>query len=349
MRFPPKPDRTANYKPALAWFCVFALAWVVCLLFAGGFTTSIEAGMAFLDWPLSNGSINPDGWLTEPHKMAEHSHRLLGATVGTLTLVIAIWTWLREERAWLRRLAWTAVALVIFQGTLGGLRVLFDRLNTGADHNLVAQTFRVMHGVTAQVFVCVLVSIAVAGTRSWIHGMAGLQREPSPRIRKAGFIAVAVIGVQLLLGALMRHNNAALAIPSFPFTPDGGLIPEAWDFRVAIHFAHRAWALVVAGTLAWYAGRLWAIRRWGRVLGIGAIALMALLAVQIFLGALTVWTLRNPHAATLHMLLGATTLATTWALTFISLRHRFDDTRSPVAVGHASPAAGRATVPAARR
>ena len=51
------PRRSLAYRPLFAWFCVFALGWTVILLFAGGFTTSIQAGMAFLDWPLSNGSI----------------------------------------------------------------------------------------------------------------------------------------------------------------------------------------------------------------------------------------------------------------------------------------------------
>ena len=53
------PDRR------LFGLCLLTLAWSVLVLQAGGFTTSIQAGMAFLDWPLSNGSVNPPGWLTE--------------------------------------------------------------------------------------------------------------------------------------------------------------------------------------------------------------------------------------------------------------------------------------------
>lgn len=334
--------RTADYKRALAWFCFFALLWTTCLLFAGGFTTSIQAGMAFLDWPLSNGSLNPDGWLTQPDMRAEHSHRLLGAIVGLLTFTLGAWIHLREERRWLRRLALLACGLVVLQGLLGGARVLFDRLNTGGESNFAAQAFAVAHACTAQIFLCVLVSIAVASSRRWIERHGGLQRAPSRALRGAGLAACGVVIVQLLLGALMRHNQAWAAIPTFPFTPEGGLVPAHWDFRVAIHFAHRAGAIVVAVALLAFAGRLWAARHFGRILGAGAVLLMFLLSLQIYLGALIVWTLRNPHAATLHMLAGAFTLAACWGLTFLAHRFRFADATAPAPAELAAPARGAA-------
>ena len=100
-----KKQRSYGYKPFLFLFCLFALGWITILLYAGGMTTSIKAGMAFLDWPLSNGSVNPDGWLTESDKMAEHSHRLLGMKIGLLSIVLFLWTYLRESRDWVRTLA----------------------------------------------------------------------------------------------------------------------------------------------------------------------------------------------------------------------------------------------------
>lgn len=335
------PKRTYAYRPALAWFCLFALVWTTFLLYAGGFTTSIEAGMAFLDWPLSNGSINPDGWLTEADKMAEHSHRLLATIVGLLTIAIAVWIFLTDARSWLRKLAWSALGLVVLQGVLGGMRVMFDRMNTGAASNIVAQTFRVLHACTAQVFLCVLVAIAVATTRRWIERHAGLQRPPSTALRRAGLIACGAIFIQLVIGALMRHNHAGLAIPTFPYaTSDGSLLPAVWSFKVGIHFAHRAWALVVAVAILWFAGRLWGARHLGRALGVGAVLLVGLLSIQIYLGALVIWTTRNPYAATIHMLTGAFTLATTWALTFAVHRFRFASETEPLA---------RATEPTAHR
>lgn len=341
----PFPRRSLAYRPLFAWFCVFALAWTIILLFAGGFTTSIQAGMAFLDWPLSNGSINPEGWLTEPDKRAEHSHRLLAASLGVLTIGLALWHAAYEARSWVRQLAyWLALAVPV-QGVLGGLRVLLDWLNTGASHNLVATSFAVAHGVVAQLILCALVAIAIAHSRPWIERRGGLQREPDPALGRLGWIACATIVVQLLLGALMRHNQAALAIPTFPLTPDGGLVPSTWNFHIGIHFAHRAWAVVATVAIVVFAVRLWRCRHLGRVLGAGAVALVGLLSLQIWLGALVVWTVRNPHAATVHMLTGAFLLATCWGVTFLAHRFRFVDAGAHSGAA-AMPAAPRATSPA---
>src|SRR3954467_13800760 len=105
-------SRTATYKPALAWFATLGSAWVFVLVTLGAFTTTIGAGMAFPDWPLSNGSLNPQGWLTNLAMFSEHSHRLSAGVMSAITIVLAVWLWRSEERAWLRKLALFAVALV---------------------------------------------------------------------------------------------------------------------------------------------------------------------------------------------------------------------------------------------
>src|SRR5438477_360755 len=52
----------------------------------------------------------------------EHTHRLIASTVGFLTIILAVWIW-RSENQSLRNLGLTAVAGVVLQGILGGLRV----------------------------------------------------------------------------------------------------------------------------------------------------------------------------------------------------------------------------------
>src|SRR5476649_2642035 len=102
----PTSTRTRGHKPGLAAFSAIAATWVFVLVTLGAFTTTIGAGMAFQDWPLSNGSLNPDGWLSNIAMFAEHSHRLSAGLMTTLTVILALWLRRSEGRAWLRKLSY---------------------------------------------------------------------------------------------------------------------------------------------------------------------------------------------------------------------------------------------------
>ncbi len=315
-------QRTSAYKPALFYFCIFCLGWITLLLYAGGFTTTIRAGMAFLDWPLSNGSINPEGWTVESDMRAEHSHRLLGMIIGNLSLVLLLWIWLREERSAVRMLARLLVLVVILQGVLGGARVRFDWLVTEADNNLVGQSFAVIHACGAMVVLGILVSITILSSRRWIERDGGLTEPVACSAPQWGIISTIGIFLQVLLGAIMRHAEAGLAIVKFPLAQPGSLLPAYWNFDVGIHFAHRVGAVMVTVLLLIFLTKLWNHDATRRALFWGLLAVLGLLCVQIYLGALTIWTVRNPYVATIHHLIGAFLLASTWALTLFTYRLR---------------------------
>lgn len=312
--------RTADYQPWFFAFCMVALGWITVLLFAGGFTTSIRAGMAFLDWPLSNGSLNPPDWMRQSDMRAEHSHRLLGMIVGCLSLSLLLFTWLRETRAWMRLLARLLVLVVLLQGLLGGARVRFDALNTAADHNLVAQSFAVAHACGAMIVVGILVALTIGSSKRWIEGQGGLSRTVPLGLKRWGILCTAALFMQILIGAIMRHADAGLAIAQFPMAQPGSLLPAYWDFDVSIHFAHRIGAVIVTLLLLIYLSQLWANPNTRKAFIIGILVVFGLLLGQIYLGALTIWTVRNPYVATIHHLAGAFLLASTWSLTFLSHR-----------------------------
>src|SRR5437868_4965417 len=145
MAVAPTTLRTRAYRRPLAIFTAAASLWVFVLVTLGAFTTSIGAGMAFPDWPLSNGSLNPEGWLSNIAYLAEHSHRLSGWTMGLLTIVLVVWLQRTEERAWLRKLGWWALAIVVVQGLLGGTRVLLDPVHVPGFEMTLGQMLRIPH------------------------------------------------------------------------------------------------------------------------------------------------------------------------------------------------------------
>lgn len=313
------PSRTSSYQPALAWFAALGAAWVFAVVTLGAFTTSIHAGMAFPDWPLSNGSINPDGWLTEIDKFAEHSHRLFGMVMGFLAIGLVVWLQLREERGWLRKLGWTALAIVIVQGVLGGKRVLLDSIAVPGFEMSLGQMLRIPHGILAQIYVCVLFAIAAGLSRPWIESPTTTSGIPR-NIRRLAVFSTLLVLVQLVVAAVMRHNNAGLAIPTFPLTPEGGLIPSSWDFRVAIHFTHRALAAAITVALVWLATSLWRAPSAGPGLKRAAALIVGLLALQIFLGAQAVWTIRGPYYTTAHVIGGVSIFAVVFTVAWWSYR-----------------------------
>ncbi|MBS0664059.1 MAG: COX15/CtaA family protein [Verrucomicrobia bacterium] len=318
MTSPTPSGRTAAHKPVLALFAALGSAWVFVLVLLGAFTTTIGAGMVFADWPLSNGSLNPHGWLQNVAMFAEHSHRLSAAVMSTVTIVLAVWLWQTESRAWLRKLAYFAVGLVLVQALVGGLRVLLDHLQVAMIDTSVGRLFAMLHAVLAQTFVCTLIAVATACTKPWITW----SRPPvRAAVRRLGVICCGLLLLQLAIAAVMRHSFAGLAIPTFPAsTVDGGILPLEWNFRVGIHFAHRLMALVLLGVIPWYAFDLLRDRGASVRMKIGAGLLLGLLATQIILGAEIIWTYRSVYVTTGHVVVGALTLAMTFWLTWCAHR-----------------------------
>lgn len=312
-------DPSPRYRPALAWFAALGGAWVFVLVLLGAFTTSIGAGMIFPDWPLSNGSLNPDGWLTDRAMFAEHAHRLSAAIMALLTAAITFWVAKVETRVWVRRLAWAALWLVLAQALLGGLRVVLDHLHVAVVNTNLGRLFAMAHATLAQIYVCLLLGVALGLSRPWIESARPARPAPWRHLALACFL---LLVLQLAVAAVMRHSFAGLAILTFPFSgPEGQLLPPAWDFRVGIHFAHRALAVVI--TLALLALTVGILRdaSAGRGPRRAALASLALVAVQIALGAASVLTFRNAYYTTAHVIVGASLLALVFGLFCWSLRH----------------------------
>ncbi|MFM7241441.1 MAG: COX15/CtaA family protein [Opitutia bacterium] len=283
-----RPDRL------LLGLCWATLLWAVLVLQAGGFTTSIQAGMAFLDWPLSNGSVNPPGWLTEIDKFAEHSHRLAATGLGLLIVVLAVAHARREPRRLVRLAAYALLALVLLQGGLGGLRVLLDKLNVGGEGNVQAVAFAVAHAVNAQLTIALLAAIALGHTRGW----ADTATSADNKIRRLGRWAVGLTLAVILAGALMRQNRFTTWVsggsPLDWFVPAQGAGALWW-----FNFLHRSGALLAALAVGAFA---LALLRGGRRFGGG---IVALLAIQLTLGILAIQLPLNPHVRTVHLVSGA--------------------------------------------
>lgn len=178
-------------------------AATLLLLFVGGLVTSKGAGLAVPDWPTTFGY----GMFFYPwSKMVgdifyEHSHRLVASGVGFLTLALALLLWFYERRAWLRWLGAAALALVVVQGVVGGLRVV-----------LLEGTLAIVHAGLAQVFFALSACLALFTSPEWSEKSPPVRAPDAARVRWLCVLTTALIYLQGFFGAVLRHTGAGLDI-----------------------------------------------------------------------------------------------------------------------------------------
>jgi len=238
----------------------------------------------------------------------EHGHRMIATLVGLLTIGLAVWLQRTDPRPWMRRLGWLALAAVCAQGLLGGLTVIF----------MLPTLISVSHAALAELFFALTVAMALFTSPG--YGEPALRTEPRQRPGFATLAAITAVVVyaQILIGALMRHTGAGLAIPDFPLA-FGRLVPEVFTGPVAVHFAHRMGALLVLGLVVWVFYRTMKDHRRHSELLIPAAVLLALVLLQVALGAWTVWSVKSPVPTSLHVAAGAATWGTS---VYLALRAR---------------------------
>ena len=258
--------------------------------------------LAVPDWPLSFGQVFP---AMVGGVLFEHGHRLAASAVGCLTVVLALWTVVGDGRAGVRALGLLALLAVVLQGVLGGITVLYK----------LPLAVSVTHACLAQTFFCLTVTLALVTSPAWWAPRP--RRSPAALGVLAGLTTGVVFG-QVVLGALVRHMHAGLAIPDFPLA-FGRLVPPLVTPYIAVHFAHRVGALVVAVAVASTA--VYVLRQtdddWVRR---PALLAAGLVVLQVSLGALTIWSRRAVPVATTHLVVGAALLATCLVLTLRTTR-----------------------------
>ncbi len=224
---------------------------------------------------------------------------MIAQAAGLFTIILAIWTWRVDRRRWLRYLLLAAVLMVIVQGILGGITVLY----------YLPPLVSSAHAALAQTFFCTAVAIALFTGRRWIEEVPEVQMDTRrPGMFTLTLLSIFVLYVQLFLGAMFRHHGMSW-----------------WP-----HVVHAA---VVAVVLTWTAVR--ALSLYSNIEDVRrpAIMLLALMVTQLCLGFLAFLTrvawghdavqpeLPMVISTVAHVAVGALLLATTVILSIQVWRH----------------------------
>jgi cytochrome c oxidase assembly protein subunit 15 len=281
--------------------------------------------MSVPDWPTTYGYnmflFPVSRWIGGV--LYEHTHRLLASFIGIVTLMLGVMTFFLEQRRWVRRLAWLAIASVILQGVLGGLRVTLYKDEIG-----------IFHGILAQSFFALLLIFSAATSRPFMTG-EWFGDASAFKLRWLAVTAVVLIYFQLIIAATMRHAHLGLAIPDFP-TAYGSILPSLSEkalatinaarlaqammpttaTQIVLQLLHRGGALLLLGIVLLFMIRSrellpkqhW-VHRWSLIWG-------GIVIAQATLGVWTIWSNKAADVATAHMTLGALLLGGTMLLTF---------------------------------
>lgn len=255
------PARTAR-----AWlprFAAVACLATLPLIAIGGIVTTTDSGMAFPDWPTSDGAnmfLYPLALMARPDRYFEHTHRLFGAFVGLTTLALMVFTMIAERRKGFRIGAVVLFLAVCLQGVMGAIRVTED-----------STALRFVHGFVAQVFFGTLVGFAVTLSGAWAP-VAGLTRDPLLRKFKLfATMALHACLLQHLLGAMYRHMKygGSKGVTHILYTHIG---------LAFVVFVAAIIAVIVGSSASRVAGALGApVKRWTSLLG-------AFVSLQFLLG-----------------------------------------------------------------
>ncbi|MDF1739721.1 MAG: COX15/CtaA family protein [Verrucomicrobiales bacterium] len=354
----PLPQTAFNkYSRVVAFFAVLLIWW-------GAATTSKLAGMAFSDWPLSLGSINPPGWLSYMVPFLEHSHRLLATLVGLLVLgmfswayvksgkrflevlilviglavifaifimagaersdadrkasllglglglgvipfVWLIWSWAKRSWTLVQRLSALALLMVTTQAIFGGLRV-----------TEISNAFAVAHGCLAQAFFCLLILIVMASGSKW--ELIGFSASPGVRklIRLGSVSLVALVSMQLLFGASMRHFHRVGLADTDLLKTAGQWIPPFHEPIIIVLFLHKWTAFCIFGLVL----GLWLKLRNEQRIGKHLTVLLLLLVGQIVLGLTVIATGKHFWLTNFHVINGLAILAVAFTFAVKSMK-----------------------------
>lgn len=223
------------------------IIFTICLISLGGYVHNTGASLACPDWPLCYGQVMP---VMEGGVLIEHSHRMLASLVGFISILIVFFNRRRfGKESRIVKFSWIALAMVIFQGILGGLTVIF-KLPT-----MVSTSHLAMSMIYFSTLIYIYHLITIDGK---IDSTIEVNSSWNKNIKHFSLLAFVLVYAQIVLGALMRHlglggacgigyENSLKCLDSVEFV-------SAWlpvSSEAQLHMLHRMAGILILFFIFW--------------------------------------------------------------------------------------------------
>ena len=321
-------------RRAVGWWLIVMAVLVAAMVMIGGLTRLTGSGLSITEWKPVSGIIPPlthDAWQSAFEKYRqipqyrfenrgmslvqfqtiywwEWTHRLLGrllAVVFLLPFVVFATTGAIARKDWPR--------MVLLFG-LGGLQGLVGwwMVKSGLEVRVSVSQYRLaIHlGVALVLFAALLWTAFEYLRESFAQSWGGnAKRRSGQGLTASSFALVAIVYIQMLLGAIVAGLHAGLIYNTWP-SMDGRLLPEGafalkplWSnfFENAglVQFDHRLFAYVIAAAVLMF----WTMTRKlaePRSVQATSTVLLALVGIQATLGIITLLNQARLALAALH-------------------------------------------------
>ncbi len=283
----------------IKWFLRINILLTFLLICLGGLVHNTGSSLACPDWPLCYGELMPE---MVGGVLVEHSHRLLATLVGFITTILLIVSFVKSLPQ--RKLFIGALSLVIFQGVLGGITVIY-RLPTFVS---------TAHLATSMIFLLTLVFIHQSYSPITFTFTSQDKKVP-PQLPRTLFLALILIYLQMVWGAAIRHlglgSACGMGWSNGLFCQDM-IQNSTWGFPSSVeawmHYAHRIMGIIIAAFVL-YLSKI--IPKSFKLFNIPVRnLLLSFVAIQVFIGMWTAASGIGVVPTTIHLGLAALILMT---------------------------------------
>ena len=305
-------------KKTINILAIFTMLLTFFLIFVGALIKSTESGLSVPDWPTTFG----ENMFLFPYTSMvggifyEHSHRLIASLVGFCILLNTVLIQFSNFYKLVKIVSLITLFVVITQGILGGLTVLY----------FLPAWLSASHGTLGQTTFCLTIILAIITSPKWTKENSS---KLNYKIKRLSFISIALVWLQLIIGAIVRHTESALVALDFPKINDTWIpafdqksidninyerFVQNFDFilnldpitsgQLLIHFIHRSFGYIIFLFMIYYCFYLYKKRLFKTT----PIILFFLIITQIALGALTVLSKKEFIITSLHVSNGAAIL-----------------------------------------
>ncbi|ASN05886.1 COX15/CtaA family protein [Virgibacillus necropolis] len=274
----------------LKWLSVLATIGMVFVLIGGALVTKTESGAGCgSSWPLCEGQFLPDE--ITPELVIELSHRLVTGGVGFVVLALSVLAWrkighIREVKF----LSFMSIFFLVAQALIGAAAVKW-----GQSDFVLAAHFGISLISFASVFLLTLLVFEIDKKFD----------ASSLLIKKKHRIEIYALTIYTLIvvytGALVRHVEASLVCGDWPFCTNGAPLQlSSFRFDQWVHMGHRlAAGLLFIWTIVLFIKMVKNYRH-NKIMVWGWTVTAGLITLQVFFGAMIIFTLLNLGIALMH-------------------------------------------------